>query len=214
MAAGCDAGFPSLTVREPDRRGRHVYNPFMDTACLTNHFLIAMPAMGDPNFDRTVTFLCEHNEAGALGLVINRPTNLDLSDIFSQISANSDDPAVNSLPVLQGGPVQVERGFVIHDGDHEWNSTLKVSDAVKVTTSRDILEAMAAGEGPASTLVAIGYAGWGAGQLEAEMAANAWLTVPATTEILFGMPFDQRWRAAAALIGIDLDLLSPEAGHA
>jgi len=121
---------------------------------------------------------------------------------------------VNTTPILQGGPVQVERGFVIHDGDREWNSTLRVSDAVRVTTSRDILESMAAGQGPARSLVAIGYAGWGAGQLETEMAANAWLTVPATEEILFDVPFDQRWRAAAALIGIDLDLLSPEAGHA
>ncbi|MGB5210846.1 MAG: YqgE/AlgH family protein [Gammaproteobacteria bacterium] len=186
----------------------------MDSAFLSNHFLIAMPAMGDPNFDRTVTFICEHTADGALGLVINRPTNLDLSDIFSQMPANSDDPAVNATPILQGGPVQIERGFVIHDGDREWNSTLKVSDAVRVTTSRDILESMAAGQGPARSLVAIGYAGWGAGQLETEMAANAWLTVPATEAILFDVPFDQRWRAAAALIGIDLDLLSPEAGHA
>ena len=194
--------------------GPRVYNPSMDSAFLSNHFLIAMPAMGDPNFDRTVTFICEHTADGALGLVINRPTNLDLSDIFSQMSANSDEPAVNATPILQGGPVQVERGFVIHDGDREWNSTLRVSDAVRVTTSRDILESMAAGQGPARSLVAIGYAGWGAGQLETEMAANAWLTVPATEEILFDVPFDQRWRAAAALIGIDLDLLSPEAGHA
>ncbi len=194
--------------------GPRVYNPPMDSAFLSNHFLIAMPAMGDPNFDRTVTFICEHTADGALGLVINRPTNLDLSDIFSQMPANSDDPAVNATPILQGGPVQIERGFVIHDGDREWNSTLKVSDAVRVTTSRDILESMAAGQGPARSLVAIGYAGWGAGQLETEMAANAWLTVPATEAILFDVPFDQRWRAAAALIGIDLDLLSPEAGHA
>lgn len=186
----------------------------MSDPYLTNQFLIAMPAMGDPNFDRTVTFICEHNEDGALGLVINRPMDLALGDIFSQMSLESDDQAIKALPVLQGGPVQVERGFVIHGSGHEWSSTLAVSDAVSVTTSRDVLEAMAAGHGPEKALVAIGYAGWGAGQLEAEMAANAWLTVPANMEILFDMPFDKRWRAAAALIGIDLDLLSTEAGHA
>lgn len=181
---------------------------------LTDHFLIAMPAMGDPNFDRTVTYICEHNEEGALGLVINRPMDLALGEIFSQMSLECDNPGITVLPVLQGGPVQVERGFVIHGSEREWNSTLSVSDAVSVTTSRDVLEAMAAGDGPERALVAIGYAGWGAGQLEAEMAANAWLTAPANTEILFDMPFDKRWRAAAALIGIDLDLLSTEAGHA
>ncbi|MGD8977004.1 MAG: YqgE/AlgH family protein [Gammaproteobacteria bacterium] len=181
---------------------------------LTDHFLIAMPTMGDPNFDRTVTFICEHNEDGALGLVINRPMDLALGEIFSQMSLECDDQAISVLPVLQGGPVQVERGFVIHGSEREWNSTLAVSEAVSVTTSRDVLEAMAAGDGPERALVAIGYAGWGAGQLEAEMAANAWLTVPANTEILFDIPFEKRWRAAAALIGIDLDLLSTEAGHA
>ena len=181
---------------------------------LTDHFLIAMPAMGDPNFDRTVTFICEHNEDGALGLVINRPMDLTLGEIFSQMSLDCDDQEISALPVLQGGPVQVERGFVIHGSERGWNSTLAVSDTVAVTTSRDVLEAMAAGDGPERALVAIGYAGWGAGQLEAEMAANAWLTVPANTEILFDIPFEKRWRAAAALIGIDLDLLSTEAGHA
>jgi len=186
----------------------------MADSYLTNHFLIAMPAMGDPNFDRTVTFICEHNDDGALGLVINRPMDLDLAEIFSQMSLESDKGETEAGPVLQGGPVQVERGFVIHDGEKKWESTLVVSDSVNVTTSRDILEAMAAGDGPEQALVAVGYAGWGPGQLEAEMAANAWLTVPANTEILFDIPFDERWRAAAALIGIDLDLLSTEVGHA
>jgi len=186
----------------------------MADSYLTNHFLIAMPAMGDPNFDRTVTFICEHNDDGALGLVINRPMDLDLAEIFSQMSLESDKGETEAGPILQGGPVQVERGFVIHDGEKKWESTLVVSDSVNVTTSRDILEAMAAGDGPEQALVAVGYAGWGPGQLEAEMAANAWLTVPANTEILFDIPFDERWRAAAALIGIDLDLLSTEVGHA
>lgn len=186
----------------------------MADSYLTNHFLIAMPAMGDPNFDRTVTFICEHNDDGALGLVINRPMDLALAEIFSQMSLESINGETSTGQVLQGGPVQVERGFVIHDGERKWESTLVVSDSVNVTTSRDILEAMAAGDGPAQALVAVGYAGWGPGQLEAEMAANAWLTVPANTEILFDIPFDQRWRAAAALIGIDLDLLSTEIGHA
>jgi len=176
----------------------------MHESNLTNQFLIAMPNMGDPNFDHTVTFICEHNEDGALGLVINRPTGMRLGEILSQME----------LDTLHGGPVQPERGFVIHDPGGDWGSTLPVSDWAQVTTSRDVLEAMAAGNGPRNALVALGYAGWGAGQLEAEMAANAWLTVPATREIIFQIPFEDRWRAAAALIGIDIDQISGDVGHA
>jgi len=186
----------------------------MESAYLTNQFLIAMPNMGDPNFDHTVTFICEHNKDGALGLVINRPTGMRLGEILTQLELEPVDPGAASIEVLHGGPVQPERGFVIHDPGGNWGSTLPVSDWAQVTTSRDILEAMAAGNGPPKALVALGYAGWGAGQLEGEMAANAWLTVRASPEIVFQIPFEDRWRAAAALIGIDIDQISGDVGHA
>lgn len=186
----------------------------MQAGYLTNQFLIAMPTMGDPNFDKTVTFICEHNADGALGLVVNRPSGMSLGDVFGQMSLSPKQLELADTPVLQGGPVQPERGFVIHDAGGNWGSTLPVSDQIQVTTSRDILESMAEGGGPARSLVVLGYAGWGAGQLESEMAANAWLTVPANMDVLFEVPFEERWRAAAALIGIDLDNISSEVGHA
>ena len=186
----------------------------MASPYLTNQFLIAMPNMGDPNFDHTVTLICEHNGDGALGLVINRPTGMHLGDILAQMNLEARDPGTAGIAILHGGPVQPERGFVIHDPGGEWGSTLTISDWAQVTTSRDVLEAMAAGSGPGSALVALGYAGWGAGQLEGEMAANAWLTVPASRELIFDVPFEDRWRAAAALIGIDIDQISGDVGHA
>lgn len=186
----------------------------MQGSYLTNQFLIAMPTMGDPNFDKTVTFICEHNADGALGLVVNRPSGMNLGDVFGQMSLTPKRDQMADVPVLQGGPVQPERGFVIHDAGGDWGSTLPVSELIQVTTSRDILESMAQGDGPARSLVVLGYAGWGAGQLEGELAANAWLTVPANVDVLFDVPFEQRWRAAAALIGIDLDNISSDVGHA
>lgn len=182
---------------------------------LSGQFLIAMPAMADPNFDRTVTYVCEHNEDGALGIIVNRPTGMSLGEILDQMDLQAADSALAGQPVLQGGPVQPERGFVIHDdGGAGFSSTLAVPDGLKVTTSRDILVAMAEGHGPPRAVIALGYAGWGAGQLEAEMAANAWLTVPATADIIFSVPFERRWEAAAALLGVNIAALSPEAGHA
>ena len=183
---------------------------------LTGQFLIAMPAMDDPNFDRTVTYVCEHNDEGALGIVINRPIDMSLAEILAQMDLEIPDPALAEQLVLQGGPVQPERGFVIHDdgGAAGFSATLDVQDGIKVTTSRDILEALAKGSGPQRAVIALGYAGWGAGQLEAEMAANSWLTVPATPDIIFSVPFERRWEAAARLIGIDITALSSEAGHA
>lgn len=186
----------------------------MDTPFLTNQFLIAMPTMGDPNFDHTVTYICEHSEEGALGLVINRPSGMSLRDVFGQMDLELMDPELGDAPVLHGGPVQPERGFVIHDPGRKWGSTLPVSESIQITTSRDVLEAMAQGDGPERALVALGYAGWGGGQLESEMAANAWLTVPANHDIIFTIPFEERWRAAAALIGIDIDQISNDVGHA
>ena len=185
-----------------------------DRSFLTGQFLIAMPAMGDPNFEHTVTFVCEHNEEGALGLVINRPTEMTIGEILEQMQLEAADAALAAHPVLQGGPVQVDRGFVIHDSDASFASTLRVSDGIRVTTSRDILESMAKGTGPQRAQVALGYAGWGAGQLDDEMAANAWLTVPARPDIIFEMPYERRWESAARLLGIDIRAIGPEAGHA
>jgi putative transcriptional regulator len=181
---------------------------------LSGQFLIAMPAMGDPNFDHTVTYICEHNGDGALGIVINRPSGMTLGEILEQMQLASTDAGLSDQPVLQGGPVQPERGFVIHDSSDEFGATLAVTDGLKVTTSRDILVAMAEGRGPARAVVALGYAGWGAGQLELEMTANAWLTAPASADIIFSMPFEQRWESAASLLGIDIKSLGSEAGHA
>jgi len=181
---------------------------------LTNHFLIAMPGLMDSNFRRTVTYICEHSEGGAMGIVLNRPTELQLDDILGQLEIESSDPESGARPIYVGGPVQTERGFVLHADDSEWDSTLHVSPGISVTTSRDILEAMACGEGPKKSLIALGYAGWDQGQLEEELGANAWLSGPADQQIIFDLPAEQRWQAAARLLGVDLNLLSGETGHA
>jgi putative transcriptional regulator len=184
------------------------------TANLTNQFLIAMPSLMDPNFHQTVTYICAHNGEGAMGLVINRPMDLRLVDILEQLDISVTATGVGDSRVFEGGPVQRERGFVIHRPAGEWDAVLHVNDDIAVATSRDILAAMARGEGPPQTLVALGYAGWAAGQLEREMAENAWLSGPADLGILFELPADQRWEAAAALLGVDFSRLSTEAGHA
>ena len=185
-----------------------------DVTYLTGHLLIAMPTMADPNFTRTVTYVCEHNDKGALGIIINRPLQMDLAEVFQQLSLDGADPGLASQIVVRGGPVQTERGFVLHDPAGDWDSTVAVSQLVHLTTSQDILAAMAAGQGPKRALMALGYAGWGAGQLEIEMGANAWLSVPANSAIIFDTPFEERWRESARLLGIDLVTLSSEAGHA
>jgi putative transcriptional regulator len=183
---------------------------------LTNQFLIAMPAMDDPNFAQTVTLVCEHSERGALGIVINRALPMTLGDVFEQLGLDASHSKVNGQFVLRGGPVQTERGFVLHSpgGGGPWESSLPFSERMHLTTSRDILDALAAGEGPDSAVIALGYAGWDAGQLEDEMARNAWLTVDADERVLFATPVEQRWYAAARLLGIDLNALSSDAGHA
>lgn len=181
---------------------------------LTNHFLIAMPTLADPNFVRTVTYICAHSEDGAMGIVINRPLELELGAVFEQLDLVSSRADIAALPVYHGGPVHTDRGFVIHRPAREWNSTITVTPEVAVSTSRDILEAMSQGEGPQDALVALGYAGWGAGQLEAEMAQNAWLSGPADLDIIFSTPATARWQRAADLIGIDLTILSHDVGHA
>jgi putative transcriptional regulator len=181
---------------------------------LTNQFLIAMPGMADPNFHESVTFICEHNADGALGIVINRPMDVVLDDVLKQLSLTAADQDIGASPVYLGGPVSTERGFVIHEPHGAWEATLKVSESLGVTTSRDILEAVAAGKGPQRCFVALGYAGWMAGQLEEEMKNNAWLSTPADTGIIFDTPVELRWQAAAKLLGVDISLLSGDAGHA
>jgi putative transcriptional regulator len=181
---------------------------------LANHFLIAMPSLQDPNFSRTVTYICEHTDDGAMGIVINRPSDLTLSEILDHMSLGCEDNEYGSTAIYHGGPVQPDRGFVLHSPFQDWESTMKITDNVGITTSRDILAAIAAGEGPSSSLIALGYAGWTAGQLEQEMASNTWLSGPGNLDIVYNTDFDKRWEAAAALLGVDLNLISGDTGHA
>jgi putative transcriptional regulator len=184
-----------------------------ETTYLTNHFLIAMPSLDDPNFFQTVTYVCMHNEQGAMGIVINRPMDVELGDILEHMEIDSENPYANRLPVFEGGPVQPQRGFVIHQPAGQWEAMLTVNNELCITSSRDILCAIASGRGPQKALIALGYAGWGAGQLDQEMVDNTWLTTPADHRILFQTPPEQRWRAAAACMGVDLTLLSTDVGH-
>jgi len=181
---------------------------------LVNQLLIAMPGMADPNFATTVTLICEHNDDGALGIVINRPLNLVLGGLFEQLDVHDADPGIARQPVLSGGPVGIERGFVLHGPGQRFENTVVVSDDISLTLSRDVIDALARGQGPERLLVALGYAGWQAGQLEHEMLANAWLSVPATPEIVFDTPFAERWDKAARVLGIDIARMSTDAGHA
>ncbi len=181
---------------------------------LTDHFLIAMPTLDDPHFLHTVTYLCAYSSEGAMGIVINRPLDLELGDVLSHMEINISHPAAQHIPIFQGGPVQPERGFVIHQPLGNWDAMLKVTPDIGITTSRDILVAIASGKGPDNVLIALGYAGWTAGQLEREMAANAWLSTPADGSVIFKTPTPKRWQAAAARLGIDINLLSTQAGHA
>jgi len=181
---------------------------------LTNQLLIAMPGMADPNFSTTVTLICEHNDEGALGIVINRPLTLRLSGLFEQLDVENAVPEMGDAPVYAGGPVGTERGFVLHGSDCRYENTLSVSQDIRLTLSRDVIDAMASGGGPDKSLVALGYAGWQAGQLEEEMLANSWLNVPATPELVFDTPYAERWDSAARTLGIDIARMSSDAGHA
>ncbi|MCF7964962.1 MAG: YqgE/AlgH family protein [Methylobacter tundripaludum] len=183
------------------------------TTYLTDQFIIAMPNLADPNFFHTVAYLCQHNADGALGIVINRSTDMKLGEIFKQMDIKVTSPASAETPVFAGGPVQQERGFVVHTSGGDWHATLPVSETISLTTSRDVLEAIAAGEGPDQYVVALGYAGWGAGQLEKEIMDNAWLNTPSGKQVLFDTPVNLRWTAAANQIGIDINQLTAPAGH-
>lgn len=181
---------------------------------LENHLLIAMPAMGDPFFNKTVTYVCEHNDEGAMGLIINLPVNITLNELLSQLDEEKEQvPSLEQL-VLTGGPVAPQRGFVLHSPQNCWNSSLALSNDVMITTSKDILLALGTEEQPDNFVVTLGYAGWGPGQLEQEIIENSWLTIPADNQILFNTPIEQRWQKATEKLGIDLAHLSSDIGHA
>lgn len=181
---------------------------------LSHHFLIAMPAMTDPYFAKSLTYVCEHNDQGAMGIVVNRPISLTLSELFAQINMPLKPAELEDVLVHFGGPVQTDRGFVLHEPNGAWQSTLHINDRVGLTTSKDILQALGEGRGPHHLLVTLGYAGWSEGQLEQEISQNAWLSVPADERIMFDLPAEKRLPAAMALLGIDYATLSEEAGHA
>jgi len=181
---------------------------------LANHLLVALPSLDDPNFARSVVLLCQHDTDGAMGIVVNRASEYCLGEVLSQVGLQGGDTGLREQPVLGGGPVHPERGFVLHDGERDWESTLAIADSLRVTTSRDVLEAMAKGEGPERAVVALGCASWGAGQLEFELGENSWLTVPADAELLFALPLEARWQAAAGRIGVDLARIADYSGHA
>lgn len=186
----------------------------MHTVNLTNHFLIAMPGMADPYFSKTLTFICEHNDQGALGVVVNKPIELTLGNLFEQVEIPLEDDVLSAQPVYFGGPVQVDRGFVLHQPQGAWQSTLKIERDIGFTTSRDILQAMARGEGPGRQMVTLGYAGWSAGQLEDEIKRNGWLTVGADPDVIFSLPSERRLATAMGMLGLNYANLSDEAGHA
>ena len=186
----------------------------MQNVNLTDHFLIAMPAMTDPYFAKSLTYVCEHSEQGALGVVINKPIEMTMKMLLDQVGIELESEQHAEELVHFGGPVQMDRGFVLHQPAGEWLSTMAVNESVALTTSKDILEAVGRGQGPYKLLVSLGYAGWAAGQLEQELAQNAWLTVPASAAIIFDLPWEQRLPAAMKLLGVDLASLADEAGHA
>ncbi|MCV6639246.1 YqgE/AlgH family protein [Candidatus Albibeggiatoa sp. nov. NOAA] len=188
----------------------------IETTYLTNHLLIAMPNLDDPHFAQTVTYVCMHNDDGAMGIIINRPiSGVDVGQVLEHMEIESHNPVADRMPVFDGGPVQKERGFVLHEpSDKNWDAMLILQDQMAITTSQDILQAMADGSGPDNVLIALGYAGWSAGQLEQEMLENTWLSIPANdNDIIFNIPAENRWQAAASKLGIDINLLSTQAGH-
>ena len=190
---------------------------------LTHHFLIAMPGLQDETFNRSVIYLCEHSERGALGLVINKPSDINLKVLFEKIELHLSRPELGEAPVFQGGPVQTERGFVLHEpvvanapdsAESVYASTMVIPGGLEMTTSKDVLEALATGAGPRKVLVSLGYSAWEQGQLESELAENSWLTVGADPAVIFDTPVEQRYDKALMLLGLEAWKLSPDAGHA
>ncbi|MBJ7516629.1 MAG: YqgE/AlgH family protein [Stenotrophomonas sp.] len=180
---------------------------------LAHHLLVALPSLADEPFARSVALICQHDQNGSMGVLVNQPSDYTIGEVLAQMDIATEDDELRQRPVLNGGPVHPERGFVIHDDARPWESSLLVGEGVYLTTSRDILEAMARGDGPANALVTLGCAGWGEGQLEGELADNSWLTVPADADLLFRTPYEQRWQGAAARIGVDLFRLTDYSGH-
>lgn len=190
-----------------------------DIFSLTNHFIIAMPSLNDPNFEQSVSYICEHNDEGAMGVVVNRPTDLTFADLCEQLDIEISDSDTSNYPVYEGGPVEVDRGFILHSPIGDWDSTLEVTKDIGLTMSQDIIEAIADGYSsdsnpPKHFIITLGYAGWSEDQIEDEIAANVWLNVPASDKILFHTPTENRWTAAAATLGINLQTLSSDIGHA
>ena len=190
---------------------------------LTHHFLIAMPGLEDESFARSVVYLCEHSERGALGLIINKPTDITLKGLFDKVDLSLRREALTKEPVFQGGPVQTERGFVLHEpmlmdkgetDESAYASTMTIPGGLEMTTSKDVLEALSTGAGPRRVLITLGYSSWGEGQLESELAENAWLTVAADLSVIFDTPVPERYDRALSLLGLQAWMLSPEAGHA
>mgnify|MGYP000978208242 FL=1 len=190
---------------------------------LTNHFLIAMPGLQDETFSRSVVYVCEHSERGALGLVINKPSDINLKGLFDKVELPLMRADLADAPVFQGGPVQTERGFVLHDpifaaadkpDESVYASTMTIPGGLEMTTSKDVLEALSTGAGPRRVLVSLGYSAWGQGQLESELGENSWLTVDADLAVIFDTPVDQRYDKALLLLGLQSWMLSPDAGHA
>ncbi len=210
MTAGAAEGGPKIPPMADDSAPTN----------LTHHFLIAMPGLSDELFGRSVVFMCEHSERGALGLVINKPSDILLPRLFEKVELQLHREDLLALPVFQGGPVQTERGFVLHEaisepGETVYASTLSIPGGLEMTTSKDVLEAMASGAGPRRVFVSLGYASWGQGQLESEIAENTWLTVPADVDLIFDVPVADRYGRALALLGLQQPwMLSPDAGHA
>ena len=192
---------------------------------LTHHFLIAMPGLMDESFSRSVVYMCEHSERGALGLIINKPSKMNMQSLFEKVELQLGRADLVELPVFQGGPVHTERGFVLHDpmshigsnaGQSEpaYASTLAIPGGLEMTTSKDVLEAWSTGAGPKRVLITLGYAAWAQGQLESELAENSWLTVEADNQVIFDTPIEHRYDSALALLGLQAWMLSPQAGHA
>ena len=186
----------------------------MERVNLTDHFLIAMPAMDDPYFSKSLIYIAEHNDQGALGIIVNRPIDMNLGALFEKIDVPVESSDLVNLPVYFGGPVQTDRGFVLHRPVGEWQSTLPINDNIGLTTSRDVLQSVARDGLPREIMVTLGYSGWGAGQLEHELAQNAWLTVRASPHILFDVPYEERLPSAMEILGIDFTNLAETAGHA
>lgn len=184
----------------------------MTSTCFKNHFLVAMPGLADHGFQQSVTYICEHHKNGAMGIIINHPLQLTMKELFGHLDMEADCTLAES-PIYYGGPVQKERGFVLHSSDRRWETTMAITEDLSLTGSRDILADIAIDKGPQNALVALGYAGWDAGQLETEIGANSWLTVPADNQIIFEVDCDRRWTSAAGKLGIDVKLMTGQAGH-